>query len=79
MWSGVSGGYVEGVLGGGMGRCGMVCGPLVISTGATEVDRLVETFSACWRPGKYAAAGCLDLQSARLSVSITQDTYYNLQ
>ena len=44
----------------------------MLSKGAKEVDRVVETFSACWRLGKHAAAGCLDLRNAKLSVGLTQ-------
>ena len=65
----------EVVLGGGGGRHGLlwdVLGTLVLSKRTKE-------FSACWRPGKYAAAGCLDLWSARLSVGPTQHLYKNLQ
>ena len=63
------------LLGGGRGVHGLLwdgLGALVLPTGPKEVDRLVETFGVCWRPGKYAAAGCLDLRSARLSVGPTQ-------
>lgn len=75
MWYDDGGGYA----GAGYGVLWDGLGNLILPTGATEVDRLVETFCACWRPGKYAAAGCLVLSNAGLLVGLIQDSYHNLQ